>query len=159
MRHVHRDVVVRNEFEYYLRKWVQKHHADFPILYLGFHGEEGSIYFESSTRSDSIDLDSLENSLRGNCCGRMIHFGSCSTLGLDARRIKRFLRETGLKGVTGYKQEIAWVDSAAFELILLDRLTDAQRGFTKASLAAVERDARSTAGRLARDLGFRMILA
>lgn len=116
-------------------------------------------HFRDESNTRDIDIDWLEDELAYRASGRMIHFSSCSAVSIDALRIKRFMGNTGLKAVSGYRGEVAWVDSATFELAVLDRLTDRRRGFTKASFKAMERDVVQTTGRLAEDLGYGIFIA
>lgn len=57
----------------------------------------------------------------------MIYFGSCLTLVTDEARLKRFVKRTGASVVVGYREEIDWLESASFELLLLDRLLRGDR--------------------------------
>ncbi len=73
---------------YYLKKWSQKRYARYPILYLGFHGEEEAILIGDGRESKCrVYLDDLMNVLDGQCEKRVIYIGSCSTMGIDERRL------------------------------------------------------------------------
>ena len=55
--------------------------------------------------------------------GRILHFGSCSTLATDHEdEIKQFLKQTKIKAVCGYRNDVDWLESAAFEVLLIDAL-------------------------------------
>ena len=84
---IHRRVATKDGLDYYMKKWTQRAHADHPILYMAFHGVEGEVQFgDLRRRAARVSLDHLEEMLRGKCAGRVIHFGSCATLGVSQRR-------------------------------------------------------------------------
>ena len=80
------------ELEFFLNKWKTKKINDkYPILYLAFHGEIGAICLN---KKDNYTLDNLAELLKDKCSGKIIYFGSCSTLKLHKTKIKTFLKET-----------------------------------------------------------------
>ena len=153
--YIRRDVGTLPEFEYYLRKWTQRKYARYPILYLGFHGDPGALYV-GEKRNKPVDFAWLEERLQGKCKGRVIHFGSCGTMAKHGNRVRHFLERTDALAVCGYKVDVDWMLSAAFEIILLSGLQE--NAFTRAGLAAVQRRIKKQAPTLARDLQFRMVV-
>lgn len=152
---VHRDVATREELEFYLRVWTQTRYRKFPILYLAFHGSPGEIHLSDGRKASAVvDLEWIETKLAGRCKGRVIHFGSCSTLSIDRRVLKRFLRVTGATAITGHREDTDWIRSAAFEVLLLDAFQ--YWSLTKAGARAVQRFIQRDVGQLGRSLGFRM---
>jgi len=104
----------------FLDKW--KHKAineKYPILYLAFHGDPGYIFL---TYKDKYSLAQLADFLGDKCTGKIIYFGSCSTLKIDKRRINSFLKKTGAIAVIGYKRDIDWIQSAACDLFVFEAL-------------------------------------
>lgn len=120
---IHRDVATTEELKYFLGKWVQKRYDNYRVLYLAMHGTAGSLYLGS----DEIDLDTLEELLRDRCVGRAIYFGSCLTMRVTPERLMEFAANTGARVVVGYRKSVDWLDAAAFEVLLLDRLTSGLR--------------------------------
>ncbi|WP_147455986.1 DUF6642 family protein [Nocardioides mangrovicus] len=120
---IHRDVATTDEFEYFVNKWVQKRYDDYRVLYLAMHGEDGSVYLGR----DDVMLEDLQEMLRGKCGGKVIYFGTCLTLRGDAKRIQEFARVTGARAVVGYQREVDWLQAAAFEVLLLQRLSTGLR--------------------------------
>jgi hypothetical protein len=114
--YIHRDVGTRPELEHYLSLWTKRAYQRYRILYLSFHGLPGEI---GDWGKVIINLDELEELLRGKCKGRVIHFGSCTTLALHGNRINRFVRETQALAVSGYTEWVDWNQSSAFEILLL----------------------------------------
>ena len=51
---------------------------------------------------------------------KIIHFGSCQTLNTDNRNIIRFLEKTGALCVCGFKNEIDFVESSVFDMLLIE---------------------------------------
>jgi len=120
---IHRDVATMDEFEYYVSKWQLKRYADYKVLYLAMHGDAGSVYLGR----DQVSLDDLEETMRGACSGKVIYFGSCLTLKGDPKRLQQLARVTGARAVVGYRRSVPWLECAAFEVLLLDRLATGLR--------------------------------
>jgi hypothetical protein len=143
-------------FEYYLEKWTQKKYVSFPILYLGFHGDPGVLYV-GEKKTQPVSLDWLEERLAGKCKKRIIHFGACGTLATHGNRLRTFFQRTQALAISGYRMDVDWVLSAAFEIVLLSEMQE--NALTRAGMAAVYRRVKARAGSLARDLEFRMVVA
>ncbi len=156
IRSIRRDVATSGELAHYLEKWRLKKYDDYPILYLGFHGNP-DILFVGADRTDPVGMGWVAERLKGACRGRIIHFGSCSTLAAHGNRLNHFLRATGALAVSGYRCEVDWIQSAAFELVLLSALQF--NTFTRQGLEAALRRVMSDAGTLARSLEYRMVMA
>ncbi|RKD91036.1 DUF6642 family protein [Mangrovibacterium diazotrophicum] len=120
VRYIHKNCATKVEMKFYLNKWGLKQYDDFPILYLAFHGSENSL----SLADDDITLDELSEILEDKCKGRVLIFGSCSTLNIDRRNIARFLKRTGALAVCGYKTDIDWVKSTVNDLLLIEALQE-----------------------------------
>jgi hypothetical protein len=154
---VHRHVATKDGLDYYVKKWAQRAHADHPILYLALHGVEGEVQFgDLRRRAARMSLDHLEEVLRGKCAGRVIHFGSCATLGVSQRRLRRFIDETGALAVSGYEQDIDWVRSAMLDFTLFANIQ--QNSMTVPGMKAVRRRMQLRQGREIRSLRFRIAL-
>ena len=114
------DCATVSELEFFLDKWKSKTISDkFPILYLAFHGSEGCIHL---THKVKYSLDQLAEFLEGKCEGKVIYFGSCSTLNIDKRLIKSFLEKTEAIAAIGYKKDIDWIQSTACDLFVFEAL-------------------------------------
>lgn len=151
--YLYRDVATVEEFRHYLRVWAQRKYAKYPILYLAFHGHSGGL---SINRRTKIELDEIATLLEDKCAGRIIHFGSCETLLLDARHIKRFLKRTGAVAATGFRKQIDWLSSAAFDLLLFSAMQDNTLSVRGAH--AIERNIRKRAPQMAREHAFRIVI-
>lgn len=120
---IHRDVATSPELEYYLEKWKQKRYDRYGVLYLAMHGSEENLHLGR----DAVSLDELEAALKGSCKGKAIYFGSCLTMKAQPKRLQEFARVTGARVVVGYRKSVPWLESAAFEVLLLDRLAQVLR--------------------------------
>lgn len=117
---VYRDCVTIPELRFYLGKWKPKKISDkYPILYLAFHGEIGNIRIN---KKEMCSLDYLAEVLEGKCTGKVIYFGSCSTLNMQRRKIRGFLARTGALAVIGYKKEVDWIQSTACDMFVFEAL-------------------------------------
>jgi hypothetical protein len=68
-----------------------------------------------------VDLPELARCIGTAAAGRIIYFGSCSVLG-SPKAAAEFQRATKARLVCGYTKQIGWVESAGFDLILLNTL-------------------------------------
>jgi len=156
--HIYRSVGTRVEFEFYVDKWAQKTHEDYPILYLAFHGEEGKILVGDKRRRDSrVTLEELSERLKGKCKHRIILFGSCSTMNTERKRLQAFLKRTGALAVFGYKSDVDWFSSAMFEVQLL--ATMQQFPLNRRGIRKMEEKIRAALPQLSKELTFRMEIA
>lgn len=112
----HRDAATVPEFENYLRQWSQKRYAKLGFGYLAFHGEKGTLW----VGQEEYSIEQLAELLDGRLEGRILYFGSCSTLQVDDDRIENLRARTGARAVCGYTRDVDWIESAAFELNLID---------------------------------------
>lgn len=137
------------EFEYHMDRIARL--PSFAILYLAFHGTSGRI----QTYDDALDitLEDLANIMGDRFRGRIVHFGSCSTLNVDEDRIRAFLEATGVSAVTGFDSTVDWVESSAFDLLLFVMWQDYKQ------ISAFERNLSKAHGELERRLGFRIYTA
>ncbi len=154
-RYLHRDVATPAEFFFYLKKWSQKNHSNYPILYLGFHGSKGHLATSDlRLEGSSISLKQIERRLEGLCKGRILYFGSCSTLDLNGNRLNSTLRKTGAAAICGYTKDVDWLRSTALDLLVLQEMQG--NAFTLAGVRAVEGRVTKKYRNLVEELGFRM---
>jgi len=119
---IHRRIGTVAELEYYVDKWlsegVDENYDDYRVGYFAFHGSRGVI----APGEGDVTLDQLAVWIDGRAQGRTVYFGSCSTLDLDTKRVKDFLKATKAKAAGGYTTDVNWLQSAAFDLLVLDAL-------------------------------------
>lgn len=141
---VHRLVATPEAFAEYVRRWGQKQYARYTIGYFALHGSPGYVWFGRR----KLALGDLGELLRGQCKGRTIYFGSCATLDVDQDEIDAFRTTTGARAVVGYVEEVGWLESAAFDLLLLDAMARYRRA------DALERSMRTQYADFVERLGF-----
>jgi hypothetical protein len=118
--YIYHDSATKEELEFFLAKWKTKTIQEkYPILYLAFHGEPGCINLNNKCQ---YTLDQLSDFLEDKCVGKVIYFGSCSTLDLDKRKIKSFLNKIGAIAAIGYKSDVDWIQSTACDLFVFEAL-------------------------------------
>lgn len=117
---IHRKAATTGEVEHYLNLWRQARYDDYPVLYLAAHGDRG--WLSWSSRNDT-SLDDLAEILGESAVGCYVHLGSCLTL-FNEKEARAFVERTGVRALLGYRAEVEWVESAAFETLLLPTLAE-----------------------------------
>lgn len=146
------DVATREELDFYLRKWRSTSFSRFPILYLGFHGSPGELHLEEGR---VLSLEDLAERLEGGCKGRVVHFGACGTVDVHGHRLRRFLTRTCARALCGFRAQVHWLESAAFDMLVLGGLQDASFRQTS-SMRKFDQELKRSAPGLYKQLGFRM---
>jgi hypothetical protein len=124
IKFIHRQIGTRTELRYYVKKWLKKgrgHYRHYRVGHFAFHGERGLIY--PGEGEVGVRLKQLEGYINEGAKGRVIFFGSCSTVDLSAKKIQAFLDNTKASAVCGFTEEVDWLESTAFELLVLEALT------------------------------------
>ena len=121
-KYIHRDVGTVEELKHYLSKWRQSQYSDYSVLYFAFHGTKGCI----EVGRNSVSLEDLGEDLRGRAEGRSVVFGSCDTL-RAAAKVNQFRAVTKARVVCGYTRNVGWLQSAAFEMVMLSALASPGR--------------------------------
>ena len=135
--YIHMDAATHEEFEFYVRKWMQKRYDGYPILYIASHGNESGI----KVGKEVYSIDALADLLAGKCANRIIMFSSCSTLRIGKRMLRDFLEKTEALAVCGYRVDVDWLRSTAFELLLFSQMQKNEfsgRGVDAIDAAATE---------------------
>jgi hypothetical protein len=120
---IHRDVATRGEFDYYVREWPLKetYRREYPLAYLAFHGARGALWI--GPESEPMTLEELKTTIGpGRAHNRILYFGSCSTMAANEDELQGFCKETGAKAIVGFTNNINWLESAAFDCLLVPKL-------------------------------------
>ena len=153
----HRDVVNAAALRMLLERWSRRKFDRLPILYVPSHGERKRLLLGHFARSDcKVSLDEFEAWLERRCRGRLIFLGACELMREKPSRWRRFLDRTRAVAVCGYTREVRWIESAAFEMLVLAAMQADQ--FTPAGAASIKRRIMRQSGPMARRLGFRMFV-
>jgi len=118
-KYLHRDYATKGELEYYLSRHRQARYSSYKVLFFAAHGAPGCI---SLDRRESVRLDELAAMIGPSCDGKVIYFGSCSILKVLDEQITEFAKQTRARAIVGYRKDVDWLDSAAFEIVLLDAM-------------------------------------
>ena len=120
---IHRTAITKDEFTFYVKEWLSLPEKEYPILYLGYHGESGSIDLGGKGYMDETELHFHDVGARladgGGCNNRAVHFASCSTLDLEDEDVGVFLEATGASAVSGYSETVDWFEAATFDMLFL----------------------------------------
>jgi hypothetical protein len=116
IKYIYKQCGTRENLEYYLSLWKLKKYAAYSIAYFAFHGKPECI----QVGKEFVTLDELADMMQDGCQNKIIHFGSCKTLDTDEKTIKKFLEHTGALCVCGFETEINFVESSAFDMILIE---------------------------------------
>src|SRR5574341_1322805 len=91
----------------------------YKVLYLATHGNPGEVILADGTR---LTLENLAETMKRRFATWIIHFGTCGTLATARSCLQAFLDQTGVAMLLGYKKDVDWAESAALDLIVLDKI-------------------------------------
>lgn len=148
IRFIHRHCTKREQFEYYLKKFSLRKYKSYSICYFAFHGKPGSLLL---AENEIVTLDDLAAMVGDTLKDRIIHFGSCETLSVDIRHIKKFIRETNALAICGYKTDVDFLPSSIFDMLFFEMCQRYK------NMNSIERDMKLYYGKLLKMLGFRVI--
>jgi hypothetical protein len=117
------------------------------LLYLAFHGSGDSDGHGIELEDGAVTLRWIGTQLKGRCRSAHVHFSTCATLGLEQKRLDAFRKRIGAEVVSGYSDDVGWLDSAALDLMLISRLTR-HRGRVDLAIRGVRKDAAGLSCRL-----------
>jgi len=118
VKYIYRKCNTKDELLEYLRQFTFKRYQNYTILYLAFHGRKNRIL----TGKEYTTLKEIADVLDGKLDNKIIHFGSCLTLGASETNINNFINKTSCLFISGYKKTVDYIDSTAFELSYLNVL-------------------------------------
>ncbi|GAA4282753.1 hypothetical protein GCM10022261_02840 [Brevibacterium daeguense] len=114
--HVHRHINDPDDLVKALTLLGQRRQDRFSIAYIACHGSPGVISFGD----DQISLEELADALpSGALESKTLHFGACSVL-QDEAACRTLLEATGAKAITGFTQEVDWLESMALDLLMFN---------------------------------------
>ncbi len=114
VRYIRLPCNTESEFDYNLDLISAK--REYDILYLAFHGDEGTLYLHDETE---LDLAMLAEKMGKRFKGWIIHFGSCGTMNADDDELEAFAEATGAAMLVGYTEDVDWAESTAMDLLFL----------------------------------------
>lgn len=157
--YIHRPFSTWEECHDLLGDAMHGRYRGYPILYVACHGENRRLALRrersNGHRNGAIDLKELAIPLHRRGNGKLILFSACSLLKASDATLRRFVADTGVNAIMGYKRDVGWIESAQLELGLLAWL--ARRPLANGKpLSAALAELRS-ARDLMRELEFRIV--
>ena len=117
-KYIYRKCPTKEDFIKGLQAFTQKRYSNYTVLYIAYHGRKNRIYFGK----EHITLKEIADVLEGKLNGKIVHFGSCSTLNTTEKNITDFINRTGCSFISGYKKDVPYIESCAFELLYFNVL-------------------------------------
>lgn len=149
IRFIHRDTATPQELRYFLERWLSRKYAAYQVGFFALHGAPTRLQLSDSY---TVGLSEIASWASGQCEGKRLYFGSCSALRASETTLAEFLRETKAAMLCGFTRDIDWIESAAFETVLLNSLVNGGR------IDSVERLVKSSRwAPLAQHFGFRIV--
>lgn len=148
VKHIHKNCSTPDQLEEWLKEAVLKRYRQYGILYLAFHGHPGVIQVGKRKK---MTLGDIADILQDKAEGKIIHFGSCSTLAIRKWELNRFIRKTGALAVSGYSCDIDFMPSTFLDILYFQFC---QR---YGEMPLIHKDVKAFYGPMARQLGFKMV--
>ena len=100
----------------HVKEWARKEEWDLSILYFWGHGSPNALW----VGNDQVLLKQISAKINGAWEeSALVHFGACSTLRVTD---DDFLHESGVAAVSGYREDVDWIETLAFEMLYMSRL-------------------------------------
>ena len=103
---------------------LQKRFKQHTIIQLAFHGSQGSLHVGKRKQTDFGTIAEL---LDGRAADKIIHFGSCSTLNIPARELRRFLKDTGALAISGYTKDVDFIERSVLDILYFRKCQEYRR--------------------------------
>lgn len=121
---IHKPIVVREAFQHVARAWRLKRYKDYRLGYFTFHGEPGALQIGRN----KLTIERLA-AYFGRCPGKVVFLSGCSVLPPARGRkvppdVSEFLTATGAVALCGYTEEVDWIKSMAFDMLLIDWINE-----------------------------------
>lgn len=92
-------------------------YGKYQIIYLAFHGFHSGIQISPN---EEITLEELATQFEGRLEGKILHFGSCSTLKTNEDSIYDFLEKTNALAISGYQKDIDFISSTVVDVLFFE---------------------------------------
>lgn len=116
IKYIYKKCITKRDFIKGLQSFTQKRYSNYTVLYIAYHGHKNRICFGN----EYITLKEIANVLESKLNGKIVHFGSCSTLNTTEKNITDFITRTGCSFISGYQKDVEYIDSSAFELLYFE---------------------------------------
>jgi hypothetical protein len=118
VKYIYHRCLTKEDFLRHLSDFTKLRYSNYSILYFAFHGRSNRIVLGK----EEILLSELADVLEGKLSGKIVHFGSCSTLRTSIENINDFLIRTNCACLSGYRKKIGYLNSTIYDLIYFELL-------------------------------------
>jgi len=124
VKYIFRTANTKDELRYCLRKFnqVSRTDNDYCALFFSGHGSTGKVFFGEEPLT-LLELAEAANEVGEKLFnGHLVHFDSCSVVKDSEQIVKEFIKLTGAKLVSGFCNDVDFIESYALEMIYIDYL-------------------------------------
>jgi hypothetical protein len=118
VKYIYHRCLTKEDFLRHLSDFTKLRYSNYSILYFAFHGRSNRVVLGK----EEILLSELADVLEGKLSGKIVHFGSCSTLRISESSVSNFIAQTECMCLSGYRKKVEYLSSTAFELVYFDKL-------------------------------------
>ena len=144
-KYIHRHCSTDSQFEELIKTSLQKTYHKYAIIYLAFHGDQGTI---NVGKRQKLSLDEIAEMIGDTATDKIIHFGCCSTLDVSGWELRRFLKNTGALAVSGYTEKIDFIQSTFLDILYFKHCQYSRK------MSVIEKEMYSYYKVLMQELGF-----
>lgn len=148
IKYIHRHCSTHEELQNRIVEYNKRRYNKFSIFYLAFHGVPNGLKLNNK---QILTLDELADMAENKLRNKILHLGSCETLNINRRDIKRFLDKTGALCVSGFKKEVPFVSSTIFDVLYFEMCQYYKQ------MNTIEKHMKNYYGKLMKELQFVMV--
>lgn len=148
IKYIHRHCSTSEELKNRIDEYSKRRYDQFSIFYLAFHGVPNGLKLSPK---NILSLDELADMAENKLQNKILHLGSCETLNIDRRQIKKFLNKTGALCVSGFKKEVPFVSSTIFDVLYFEMCQYYKQ------MHVIEKHMKNYYGKLMKELQFVMV--
>jgi hypothetical protein len=148
VKYIHRHCSTPEELAHRIKEYEKKIYDQFSIFYLAFHGVPNGLKLNQKT---ILSLDELAEMAENKLQNKILHLGSCQTLNINTRDIKKLLKQTGALCISGFKKEVPFVSSTIFDVLYFEMCQYYKK------MDTIEKYMKNYYGKLMKELQFVMV--
>lgn len=148
VKYIHRHCSTHEELHHRINEYNKRRYNQFSIFYLAFHGVPNGLKLNPK---QVLTLDELADMAENKLRNKILHLGSCETLNISRRDIKRFLNRTGALCISGFKKEVPFVSSTIFDVLYFEMCQYYKQ------MNTIEKHMKNYYGKLMKELQFVMV--
>lgn len=148
IKYIHRHCSTHEELQNRIVEYNKRRYNKFSIFYLAFHGVPNGLRLNNK---QILTLDELADMAENKLRNKILHLGSCETLNINRKDIKRFLNRTGALCISGFKKEVPFVSSTIFDVLYFEMCQYYKQ------MNTIEKHMKNYYGKLMKELQFVMV--